>query len=600
MAWRIDKTESGRDIVLDGFEKGIGRSPHAGIERIENLDVIGVPGQASVAYKTAALNKPPTVSAVAFTCVAATDLITVADTTGWYNGMAIQFNSVVTSTGISTGRVFWVGDLSGNTFKVYKNPSRHASQVVDIATGDGSGTLSSYTFGKPIDDTTGHNANSDGTRNYYFILDENGRAWWVDNTGGTVTNNLVYLGNDTLTGTTGRAIEFWKNHILVFRSTTLDGLSTWAIEDDEDLDAAYSGINSGGWSYGFVSVASHPNTPRPTFVGQDDVVYWGSTSSARVSSLTETAGDVFECNDSGSYTRTSTALDIPDNDEVNSLGELGQYLLVGGILNKIYPWDRSSSSFDFPLIVPEKKTAYIVSSNSIAYIFAGTGSRIYQTNGVAVGLFYEIPDHLSGVGRPYFTLHDAEIDKNQLYFSFSATENDGSTAVTGTDGVWAIDLTTLVLRKVLTTSHGTEGKALLIAKNELTSTPPGEGFFVAWQDASSNYGVDTGSNDPYDGGEAFIDFDQIPVGTLDFNTTPSMFEFKLQRPLVSGESIQLLVRTDLSGSYTSLGTTNTAGLISDKFKPVVKQAEWLQIRAILTSTATSPSYVPLREIRIKI
>ena len=114
----------------------------------------------------------------------------VASTAGYYNGMAIQFNTVVTSTGIATGRVFWLGDLSGNTFKVYTNPSREATMVVNIATGDGSGTLSSYTFGQPLDSSYGLEESRE--RDYFVILDTNGRAWWLDNTGGTLTNNLIY------------------------------------------------------------------------------------------------------------------------------------------------------------------------------------------------------------------------------------------------------------------------------------------------------------------------------------------------------------------------------------------------------------------------
>ncbi len=599
MGWRIDTTESGRDLVLDGFEKGIAPSPYAGIANLVNVDVTSVPGEVRVAFKTAALNKPPTVSALAFTCNATTDIITVASTSGWYNGMAIQFNSIVTSTGISTGRVFWVGNLSGNTFKVYKNPSRNPFQVVDIATGDGSGTLSSYTFGKPIDDATAYLADPSEEYDYYFILDNNGRAWWVDNFNGVPTNNLVYLGNDTLTGTGGRAIQVFKDHLIVFRAGDVDGVGLSAIEGNIDMDSTYTNSFTGGWEYSWESASTVDLDVRPTFVGHDDVLYYANGSD-RLGSITETAGDDLDLDDGASYTQNLSALRIPANDVITSIGELGSNLLVGGRRDKIYPWDRSSSSYDSPIIVPERNIKRIISTNTVAYIFAGAGSRIYYTNGSFIDIFFEIPDHLAGVSRPYFTLGDVEIDKNQLYVSFSVVQNDGSTAVTGMDGVWAIDLRTTAFRKILTASHGTNGKIYTIAKNPLSSTPPGEGLFIGWEDASGNYGVDTGSTSPYTAGESYIDFDAIPVGTINFPTTPTKFEIKLSRPLASGESVQLLQRTQVTGSYTPIGTFSTAGKFSGSFTPTVKKAEWLQMRAVLTSTASSPSFVPLREVRIKL
>ena len=216
MSYRIENRNGGKALVLDGFEQGIATSPYAGIANLKNLNIDDVPGQASVALETTALTKPPTVSAVAYTTDTTADTLSVSDTTGWYNGMAITLNTVVTSTGISTGRVYWVGDLSGTTFKLYKNPSRHASQVVDITGSNGSGTLSSYTLGKPIHRAIAYNPSNISGRfdHYYFILDDNGLAWWVDVTGGTVTNNLIYLGNDTTTGTTGRALAIWKENLI--------------------------------------------------------------------------------------------------------------------------------------------------------------------------------------------------------------------------------------------------------------------------------------------------------------------------------------------------------------------------------------------------
>lgn len=599
MAYRFERTQAGNSIVLDGFENGIADSPFSGIANIKNADITGTPGQASVGFETTALNKPPTVSAVSYTTNTTTDVITVSSTTGWFNGMAITLNTVVTSTGISTGRVYWVGALSGNTFKLYTNPSILGT-AVDITGSNGSGTLSSYTFGKPIDYATAYQADPSGTYNYIFILDSNGLAWWINNAGGTVTNNLSYLGNDTTTGTTGRAITVFKGHLIVFRTSEMDGIGIRRIESTtSDLDAAYSSVASGGWAYAWETISSVSQTVRPVLVGEDDIMYYGN--SERVGSISEIAGSTLDLDNGATYTESTAALDLPNNEEVASLSELGTNLLVGGLRNRIYPWDRISSSFDITIKVPESNIQFMKTVGNLCFIAAGYRGQIYVTNGSSVSMFKKIPDHLTGFTTPYFTIRSMLVTNNKLFVSFTATRNDGTTAITGVDGVYSIDIDTGVLHNMLTASHNTNGTINLIIKNELSSTPGGTGLYLGWTDASNNFGVDVGSNNPFDGGECFIEHDAIPMGTFRFPTNPTQIEFKLARPLVSGESVEIQRRLNLTGSYTSIGTFNTAGSISGAFDNVnFENCEWLQLKTVLTSTASSPSFVPLKEVRINL
>ena len=95
-----------------------------------------------------------------------------------------------------------------------------------------------------------------------------------------------------------------------------------------------------------------------------------------------------------------------------------------------------------------------------------------------------------------------------------------------------------------------------------------------------------------------MEFDAVPVGTIKFPTTPTQLEVKLTRALVSGESIELQHRSQITGSYSTIATFNTAGEFSFATDTTFNDSQWLQIKAILTSTATSPSFVPLREVVI--
>lgn len=585
--------------MIDGWENGIADSPFLGIADMRSANIGSTPGQVAVNFKTAAMNKPPTVSAIAYTTNTTTDVVTVASTSGWYNGMAITLDTVVTSTGISTGRVYWVGDLTATTFKLYVNPSVPAGAVVDITGSNGSGTLSSYTLGKPIAkavDYSGNNLAADPYSHHQFILDDNGRAWWIDNTGGVPTNNLIYLGNDTLTGSPGRGIAVYKGYIIVFRNTTQDALNGNLVENTTDLDSG------SGWTYGWNSISGSNHTPRPVLVGQDDILYYDN--SGRVGSISENIGATFDPTSGASYTENTSALDLPDGDDVTALGELGTDLLVGTARNLVYPWDRVSPSFRIPIALSESFTKRIITNGSVAYIFAGSRGRITRTTGDIAEEWKKVPDHLTGYFEPYFGWLDVEISRNQLLFSFEPSQNDG-TAITGMGGVWAIDLTTEALRHIHQISPGVSADATLIVRNPFTDdgttpdyTPAGTGLFIGW-DSSSTYGVDTGSSQPYQNYETAITTEIIPLGTYSFKGTPCQIEYKLTRPLVSGEAIKISYRINLAESFTEIWTSNTAGLISDANDSPFENVDWVQLKAELLSISSGASHVPLRELRIR-
>lgn len=589
MSYRFEKTEVGTDIVLEGMEKGIADSPFLGIADMRNVNIISQPKEASVNFATERMNIPPTVTTVAFSVDVGTDAFTVASTTNFYNGMAITFNTIVTATGFSTGRVYWIGDLTATTFKLYKSPALTVGSLVDV-TASGTGTYSSYTLSQPLDKTIYYSATGASIRNYVFILDDSGKVWWVQNTGGVLTGNLIYLGNDTLTGTTGRAINILANYLIVFRTSTTDYLQVDNIENGTDLDSG------SGWVYGWQSVSSVTENPRPTLSGIDNALYFGN--STRVGSFLINSGSSFDPTSSATYTKNTTALSI-NNDQVTAIGFLGTNLLVGGLLNYIYPWDRISLSYKYPIILAENYTSRIVTANSTAYIFAGNRGRIYETNGSNVSLFKKVPDSITSAIDPYFTWGDAVYWKNQLYFSFSAATNAG-VSINTVAGVWAIDLPSNAFRYVNQLSYGSyAGTTTVLVQNVLSTSPAGAGLYIGWVN-NGTYGVDVTTSTPYTGEQAYVDYDLIPVGTFLTKKTFQNAEWKLSTPLVSGESISIYYRTNINEAFTLMGTTSTAGFLSDQPYPVnFEMSQWLQLRAVMTSTASSPSLVRLRELRLR-
>lgn len=139
MAYRIE----GKDIVLSGFDEGIADTPYKGIADMRNVDIIGVPGEASVNFTMANATTPPVFTNVAYTASAATDRITVASTTGLYEGCAIsltQTQIAFTSLVVGGGG----GGGAGNTATAQNGAGGGAGAV--IATTHTAATLQAYTI----------------------------------------------------------------------------------------------------------------------------------------------------------------------------------------------------------------------------------------------------------------------------------------------------------------------------------------------------------------------------------------------------------------------------------------------------------------------
>jgi hypothetical protein len=598
MSYRFDKNiQTGLpEIIIDGFEKGIADSAYEGIADMRNANIISTPKQASVMFANKSLTLPPSGhTSIAFSSDDATDIFTVASTTGFYNGMALTIITVSGAGSGTAGQTYYVGDITPTTFKLYDDSLLNT--LLDVTT-DRTGTYSVSTFGTPTDSVSAPapliGTPVGSTYNYTIILCSDGLVWSINpivfsGIGGTVAiNSVQFLGNllhSTSSGSQNTGIVIWKGYLFAFMSGKIDYLS---------INYILSGRPSSGWVYAWKSTSAAPRGHR-ALAATDDAIYFCNNQT--VGSILENAGSVFDPTSAPTYTYNDSALVLPSNDSATCLAQLGVTLLVGGIENFVYPWDRISPSFNYPLVVAESFIKCIVSTNSNAYIFAGKRGRIYITNGANVELFKKFPDSLSGDVEPYYVWGWGIYMKNQLYFSISAT-NNSSTAINNFAGIWAIDLDTQALRLSNSLSFGTYTGTVPTMCPMGNSFPTGDGIFSMWVSGATT-GIDYTSATPYINFETRIDADIIPLGSFLTKNTFSNIEYKLGKPLVSGESVKLSYRTNLNESFTEIFTSATAGLISDLSPMNFESIQWLQIRAELSSTATTPSYVMLREIRFR-
>jgi hypothetical protein len=584
MAYRVEQeSNGGTALIIDGFQSGIADNPYNGISDMRNVNIISIPGEASAQLSmTSATFGASSGSVVSADATADTVTTTGGTPLNMFAGNAVTFSGGSLPGGIVAGTIYWVfNPTSGGTVFQLKTTPDLSGTVLNI-TSTGTGTFSTTALmGKPT------NRAFDRANINYFVIDANGRAWGRFGNSGPSTFN--YLGNTTLTNANGNGIIFWKGYLFVWRNDKID----------------YMNLSTFAWTYGWQTLtktSSTTNNSHYAHIGQDDTVYFCDGSF--VGSILQKAGQTFDPTNAATYTFTETALALPTLDTAYCLAELGVNLMVGGLLNAIYPWDRTSVSFTYPILIAENKIIRMVTVNTNTYILAGDRGRIYITNGSQAVVWKKIPDHMTGTVEPYYLWGDLASSKNQLYFGISDFSSSG-TALGQYGALWAIDLATNAIRISNKLSFGTYAgiaSVILPVYAALGQVPSGVGVYVGWDSGASTYGMDASTSNPYTNGECTIDSDYIPIGTFLMPRQLQQIEYKLNQGLVAGESIKLQFRllfNNASSGYSDIFTDNTTGAFSGVSAVNFGTAQWIQIRAVLTSTATNPSYVRLKELRLR-
>lgn len=682
-------TLENRDILINGWEQGIGDNPYAGIYDMRNIDPTSIQGEVGVAMSTDVTNTQAPITAVAFTVDTG-----VSTSVFNYNGTtALEVNTAVIFTGAdlpngltSASLVYYVKTIPTSTsFTVSKTAGGTAETFSD--NGSGTMTFSTVNMGRPVYFTMADTIGFYGTdRKFYFMLDSNSRCWvWNSSQLGS-TNKWVYLNNKPAESSAydPAGLIAWKNYLFVFYfsdiwvlyldnltlgapniaqfttkanwlewhedsdpNTLTTGISHQAIIDSQrdavyfcngdaigtiaEVDGAVFGLSATATVADGVTTDTDATITTVTGFFTSEMVGCeisgtGIPTDARIASVTNNksaelnigyeatataSGITFTVTQS--YTFTSSAIAIPSNDQTTCLAELNGNILVGGKNNYIYPWDKLSQGYGTPIFLSERYVSRMVTVNTTTYIFCGRKGNIYQTNGSNVALFKSVPIHLSETLNPTIRFLDAIFNRNQLLFGFLVKSNTGTT-INEYGGVWAIDLETGALFMPNQMSYATYSgyvSALIAyvgesASNSLTSTTntfgntQGYGYFAGWYDGTV-YNIDKTVDTPYILGESYVISDMIPVGQFLTKRTFENVEYKLSTPLVSGETVALSYRTNITEAFTDIPITQggSTGDLSGIGLINFENAQWVQLKATLTSTATTPSYCRLREIRIR-
>lgn len=383
------------DLIIDNFQDGIAKSPYMGHALMRKIDIDSFKG--SMRVKDKPLSAIPGVTSRTFTadastdiCTASASLVTQAGTDAGLNfqSAAVQFTTTGTlPAGLSLNTTYFLIYVSDTTFKVSTSwINSNGGTAIDItSTGTGVHTITAVTVGTIM------NIVKDPRTGYYYAQDSNGRIWY---TRGSTTAYL--LDGNSLTGATGNGLCLFRvsdgsaTYLFVFRNAKIDVINVYSNTE----------LNAPTWTTDWQSLNSSAGSGNrhAAIVGQDNIIYY--TDDRYVGSIQEKPGSVFAPGTAGTYTYSNQALTLPQNEMAYCITELQANILVGGLnFNKIYPWDRVSTSFTIPLNVPEKGVYQIVNTGNKVIILAGQKGNIYQTQGTYVTLYKEIPTYLMNNGN---------------------------------------------------------------------------------------------------------------------------------------------------------------------------------------------------------
>lgn len=517
----------------------------------------------------------------------------------------------VTAVNPQANQIYFIGNLGSTTFKLYYDAT--LTNVLTPIT-NFTGT---YNIPRPTQAVFSTMNGLNGAvvnpvDNAIFMIDNTGNAWFIPTqtltyTGGTVTMGSVQYTGNIGHSSTGTNLDFgiavWNNYLFVFINESIDYLK---------LSTGLFGSGGvSGWVYGWKNNLNQTSYEHQALVAIDGNLY--ICNGITVASLVLQSGlTTFDPTNTATYTWNPSAIILPTTDAAQCIGQLTSQLtlLIGGVGNNIYIFSFANPTGNYTnVLVCADASAYrIVGTNSNAYIFSGTRGRIYVTNGSSIQLYKKIPDALSGNPEPYYKWGDAIYFRNKLYFTFTATSNAG-TSLANTGGIWALGIdagqTTIQfptagsLFNTNQLSYGTYGGSSSALFTFPSPSAPGYGVGAWWLN-STTVGVDMPTSLPYTGGQTYFETDLMAVGTRLEPQTFKQIEYKLSKPLVTGESVQILWRSNLNTTYQAVPLQSLIGKVSSISSRIsFEKVQWVQFKCILTSTPTTPSYTRLTQLRLR-
>lgn len=492
------------DIVFNDWVNGIADSPFLGAEVLINADIFSAQGVLRQAFKMTVQGQ----SNIDLPKWIVRDPGSTGDIYALdaQQELTISLDGGVTWSGIA-------GSLSagtGNGLTIYKG------YVIVVGTSQidvlllGSGTPNRVVGWQTLLISNGNNPALWGQDDIMYIGDGNSVASVMTKSGKTFQPFETTLnGNINASVTT----------IVVTSGTTITN-GDIIIIDQEQIS-----VSSGGGTASLVVVRGAN----------------GTTASSHTS-----GAYVIDKTNPSTYSYTAVALQLPTNVYISALEELGVNLLVGTfnngvgpLVSKVFPWDRSSPTFNLPWILSGDGVNAEKTLGQITYLLPGKTGAIYVGNGYATQKIKQL--HIEN--QELIVPNPAGIDKfgDKIIFAFG----NGTTYPTG---VYQIDPMTGVLSCIATISTGNYDNGVTLGAVYTISETQ---FLVGWKDShTGTVGIDLYGKSGYRAAKTVYRTRMAKLGTANSQHPVQSIEVTLEKPIVNGQTFTVGYRTNRTASMT--------------------------------------------------
>lgn len=559
------------NITISNFQQGIADSPLLGFAKLANLEVFEKQGIAKIQFATTLKFTPASLPVAIVRDVYGNEYVGCEGGHFYVNNVLKNSSQAIYDMKIIADPSPAVAYVSSPIYHFNTSPGLN-----DMITGGTFSGTSAITYTVTI-----ATAGSPDTFNWTDSNGGSGSGVSISGASQTLSNGVTI----TFTATTGHTTtNYWIFNAVPASPTS--NTSYLLISRQTDV-AIWGPLNSGGaslfsgWNGGKTSPVFASGYAKPIIVGQDNIVYIGNGNSVASFSLGDiNIGSKFHAQADGTpptldNSISSNAFTLSQGHYVRCMAELGKWLMVGsqGGANfydsvnikqaRIFPWDRSSTTFNLPVILKENGINSMLQLGNQLYINAGSRGRVYVTDSTNYQQIKRIPFTPNRqFGTTLFQYPNSfEHHNGELLCGVSY----GSDAYPSKSlmGVYSMFLTPveignsqiqypIVMRN--SPSSGGTGATQALKIGAVYSTSNDQ-LYIGWQDGST-YGVDILAYPVYTNFTAFIESQFYTVGSVLNKRTFKTMEISLTNPLITGQQIRISYRANLNDAWTIIRDIN--------------------------------------------
>lgn len=369
------------------------------------------------------------------------------------------------------------------------------------------------------------------------------------------------------------------------------------------INSATASIFSGWHGDGTPSPTFANGYAKPIIIGQDNFVYFGNGNKIASFELSKFHSQPDGIPPTLDVVINPSALTLTQGHYVRCMAELGKYLMIGSQggssfydsenvkVGSIFPWDRTSTTFNLPVIFHENGINQLLQINNMLYINAGTRGRMFISDSTNYRDIKRIPfTYNRQFGATVFEYPNAiQYHNGELLCGISSGSSYDSNSVMG---VYSSYLTPISVGKNIieyptvmrnSPSNGATGSSSVVKIGAILSTSNDQ-LYIGWQ-SGSTYGLDTLGTNLATNFTAIIESPYYNIGTRINQHTFKRMEIALSAPLIIGQQIRISYRTDMKGAYKEIGTyTSTDFGIENSINKMANLAKIIDLQIKIEMT----------------